>query len=76
MRAPIKKNRGFAAQMLKQGLEIAKELGLEKILCVCNENNYASEKVIINNGGIFENKLFDNDEKVLLKDIGLNFNNF
>lgn len=67
MRAPIKKNRGFAAQMLKQGLEIAKELGFEKILCVCNENNYASEKVIINNGDIFENKLFDNDEKVFVK---------
>ncbi len=52
--------------MLKQGLEIAKELGFEKILCVCNKNNYVSEKVIINNG-IFENKLFDNDEKVFVK---------
>ena len=41
---PSERNRGFATQILKQGLEIAKQFGFEKILCVCNENNYASEK--------------------------------
>ncbi len=64
---PSKRNHGLATQILKQGLEISKVLGFEKILAVCDEDNYASEKVIIKNGGVFENKLFDDDENVFVK---------
>ena len=34
---------------------------------VCDEDNLASEKVIQNNGGVFENRLFDADESVFVK---------
>lgn len=64
---PTARNRGIATQMLRQGLSLAKQFGFSEILCVCNEDNYASEKVILNNGGILENTLFDADEKVTVK---------
>ncbi len=64
---PSERNRGLATQMLKQGLEISKQFGFERILCVCDEDNYASEKVILKNGGVLENELFDPDEQVVVK---------
>ena len=33
--------------MLAQGLDIARELGFVRVLCVCDEDNIASERVII-----------------------------
>ena len=64
---PSRRNRGCASQMLKQGLDIARELGFVRVLCVCDEDNIASERVIIKNGGIFENRLYDDEEKVFVK---------
>jgi predicted acetyltransferase len=53
--------------MLAQGRDIARELGFGRVLCVCDEDNLASERVIIKNGGIFENRLYDDEEKVFVK---------
>lgn len=64
---PSERNRGIATQILKQGLELAKQFGFDRILCVCDEDNDASEKVILKNGGILENELYDPDEKVVVK---------
>lgn len=64
---PSKRNRGFATQMLKQGAELARQYGFDKILCVCDDGNYASEKVILKNGGVLENRLYDSDESVFVK---------
>lgn len=65
--SPSRRNHGLATQMLKQGIEIARESQFERILCVCDEDNYASEKVILKNGGVLENKLFDPEENVVVK---------
>lgn len=64
---PSERNRGMATQMLKQGLTLAKQLGFERILCICDKDNLASEKVILKNGGILENELYDPDDKVMIK---------
>lgn len=64
---PSERNRGLATQMLKQGLELSKEFGLKDILCVCDYDNYASERVILKNGGIFENELYDPNQEVTVK---------
>ncbi len=69
---PALRNRGLATQILKQGLAIAKDFGFDKILCICDNDNYASEKVILKNGGIFENELYDPDEKVTVKRFWIN----
>ena len=64
---PSKRNCGLATQILKQGLEISKQFGFRHILCVCDNDNYSSEKVIIKNGGVFENELFDPIENITVK---------
>lgn len=64
---PSERNRGVATKILKQGLEIAKQFGFNQVLCVCDDDNYASEKVILKNGGVFENELYDTDENIVVK---------
>lgn len=64
---PSDRNHGLATQMLKQGLALAKQFGFDRILCICDKDNYASEKVILKNGGVLENELYDPDEHVPVK---------
>lgn len=69
---PSKRNRGLATQILKQGLEISKQFGFRRILCICDDGNHASERVILKNGGVFENRLYDSDEGVFVKRYWIN----
>ena len=48
---PSDRNKGYATEMLKQLLTIAKAHGLSNILLVCKTDNIASIKVITKNGG-------------------------
>lgn len=64
---PSDRNRGLATQMLKQGLKLSKDYGFDRVLCVCDSDNYASERVIVKNGGIFANELYDPNENVMVK---------
>ena len=57
------RNRGLAAEMLGQGLRLARSFGLERVLAVCSEDNYAAQKVVARNSGVFENKMYDEKEK-------------
>ena len=41
------RNKGYAKQMLKLALEKCKELKIKNVLITCNEDNIASEKVIL-----------------------------
>ena len=58
------RNRGLATEMLEQGLRLARSFGRERVLAVCDEDNYASQKVVARNSGVFENKMYDEEEKV------------
>ena len=64
---PSRRCKGLATEILRVGLETAKNFGFNRVLAICDEDNYASEKVILRNGGVFENKLFDPDENVFVK---------
>jgi len=64
---PADRNRGLATKMLRQGLELAKSFGFERVLCICDNDNFASEKVILKNGGVLENELYDPNENVTVK---------
>lgn len=53
--APEHRNKGIATKLLAAGLAYCKdELKLSKVLLTCDDGNLASEKVILNNKGIFE----------------------
>ena len=40
---------------------------MEKLLLVCDDGNYASEKVILRNGVVYEDTRFDPEEAVNVK---------
>lgn len=49
---------GYGSEILRLGLEKAKELGLtNKVLITCDDDNIGSYKIIEKNGGILENKI-------------------
>ena len=54
---PSERRKGYASEMLKQNLINCKNLNIEKVLITCDETNLASQKIILSNGGIYENSL-------------------
>ncbi|MDF2700105.1 MAG: acetyltransferase [Haloplasmataceae bacterium] len=61
---PTERKKGYATQMLKMALPIARELGINKALITCDKSNIGSRKTIVKNGGVLENEVVDNDEIV------------
>lgn len=52
---PAFRRRGYAGEILRQSLGIAKELGIERALLTCEDGNVASAAVIEAAGGVQEN---------------------
>ena len=50
-------NKGYGTLMLSLALKKAKELKLERVLITCNDDNYASAKVMEKNGFILADKV-------------------
>lgn len=59
---PSQRRKGYASQMLTLALPIAKELGINKALITCDKSNVGSAKTIMNNGGILENEVKNENE--------------
>lgn len=53
--------------MLKMVLPFCKEIGLEKVLITCLQENEASRRTILANGGVYENTVYDKDENEYLQ---------
>lgn len=51
---PSERGRGYAKEILRQGLQVAKEKNIKKALVTCSVNNPASRAVILANGGLLE----------------------
>ena len=51
---PSARGKGYAKDMLQQGLELARTKNIEQVLVTCSENNSASRAVIVANGGQLE----------------------
>ena len=64
--APSQRRKGYATKMLSLALEKCKEMGIKKALVNCAKDNIISAKVIIKNGGVYENEIsshkFNNGE--------------
>lgn len=59
---PTERGKGYGKEMLRQNLLNAQKRGIEKVLITCNEDNVASEKTILANGGVFERTITVDDE--------------
>ncbi len=64
---PSRRRQGLATRMLGQSLEIARTLGMTRLLCVCDADNLPSERTILRNGGVLEDVRFDPEERVEVK---------
>lgn len=65
--APSERRKGYASQMLKTALPKCKELGIDKVLITCIDNNEASRKTILANGGQYESTVYEPEEKLFLE---------
>ena len=54
---PAFRNQGFAKEILKQSLQHIKEVGVDKVLVTCNDDNVYSARTIEACGGVLENKV-------------------
>lgn len=58
---PSERRKGYATEMIRLALNECRNLGIDRVLMTCDVNNIGSEKSIINNGGILENIVVDED---------------
>ncbi len=54
---PSERRKGIATEMIGLALQKCWELGISKVLMVCDKENIGSAKSIIRNGGILENEI-------------------
>ena len=50
-------NKGYGTAMLSLALEKAKERGMERVLCTCNDDNIGSARVMEKNGFVLQDKV-------------------
>ncbi|GAE32704.1 GNAT family N-acetyltransferase [Halalkalibacter hemicellulosilyticus] len=62
---PSERRKGFATKLLFLSLEKAKELGIKKVLVVCDETNLGSYIVITKNGGIPDSDFTEEDGNIV-----------
>jgi predicted acetyltransferase len=51
---PGHRRRGYATAILRQSLVVARSVGVERVLLICDDDNVGSIKVIERNGGTLE----------------------
>lgn len=52
---PAYRRRGYATRLLRTGLAVARDLGIDRALVTCDDDNVASATVIERCGGVLEN---------------------
>ena len=53
------RNKGYGTIILSLLLKECEELGMKKVSVSCHKDNYASEQIILKNGGVFDKKFVD-----------------
>ncbi|MFD0682572.1 MULTISPECIES: GNAT family N-acetyltransferase [unclassified Paenibacillus] len=56
---PSERRKGYATLLLSLALQQTAELGLQKVLVVCDKGNIGSERTILKNGGVFESEFIE-----------------
>ena len=58
---PGERRKGYATAMIGLALEECRKLGIKKVLMTCDKLNIGSAKSIMNNGGVLENEVINED---------------
>lgn len=64
---PSERRKGYAANMLHDMLPHCREVGLERVLISCLEENEASRRTILRNGGVYESTVYEPKRQVYLQ---------
>ena len=56
---PVHRRRGYATDMLRLTLPLARKLDLLRVLVTCDDDNVGSIRTIEKNGGVLENKVHE-----------------
>lgn len=65
---PTERRKGYATKMLHDVLPYCKnELGLDRVLVCCLNDNEASRRTILKNGGVYESTVFEPQKQVYLE---------
>lgn len=62
---PKERQKGYAKEILRLGLEKCRKQNIKEVLLTCNKNNIASSKTIISQGGIKEDETISKDNDVV-----------
>lgn len=62
---PSERRKGYATKLLSLALKKTKELGINKVLVVCDADNIASKKTILTNGGIPDKDFIEEDGSII-----------
>ncbi len=60
---PDERRKGYASQMLALVLDEARKRGIPRVLVTCDEDNEASRRTILKNGGVFDSNTWLEAEK-------------
>ncbi len=60
--APSERHKEYATLMLKMALSKCRELGIDRVLVTCNDDNEGSRRIILKCGGIYESVVYDSAE--------------
>ncbi|WP_241558897.1 GNAT family N-acetyltransferase [Oceanobacillus halophilus] len=62
---PSERKKGYATKLLKLSLELTKDLGIDRVLVVCDKDNIGSMKVIVKNGGIEDKDFIEENGNIV-----------
>lgn len=69
---PSERRKGYAKQMLKAALPMCGEIGLDKVMVACVDDNEASRRTILACGGAYDKTVLEPDKKVNLEQYWIN----
>jgi predicted acetyltransferase len=64
---PAFRGLGFGKRMLQRGLDLTADLGIERVLITCDEDNTISRRIIENAGGRYESSYAGADVRVPIR---------
>ncbi|WP_264373596.1 GNAT family N-acetyltransferase [Paenibacillus psychroresistens] len=62
---PTTRRMGFASKLLALALDKTQELGIYRVLVVCDKGNIGSERTILKNGGIFDSEFIEESGNIV-----------
>lgn len=70
--APSERKKGYGTKMLNMALPLCRDYDISNVLITCVDGNIGSKKIIMANGGIYENTIYDEMSKKNLERYWIN----